>query len=501
MMPNTAASSKDGHPQHDELQRVQLTHQLCLQDSFLLSHLPYLAESETLSFVPWDPLKMSNAPAYYPPPQGIPDPVKIPKSILEELRLSSTELEQVLAEMEEPVVTNFTLTKPLRQEFNEPSNTFMVLTCPLETKLLSLILRNASAELTTAVALIPQLDLRDKGKHQITQSPPTPCNPMKFLIWNTRGSNGPCFKRQCDALIIVHNPALVSLLETKKLDHKNITELLHFHFYLESSVVGKRGGIVFMWKEMCFISKTSPLHPKVSMLPSRLDGIQKSPHYQNSSFLQQLENKLLFDYDGLLKCEEDFWKTKSRISWLTEGDANTAFFHSSTIDRRRRNRIIELKDEVPGPDGLHPMFFQKFWNTVGPSTTDFCKRVFSTYSMPSNNNATLITKIIVNRIKAYLLSIIGPTQASFLANRRASDQAIIIQEYIAHFSNMRGKNANIILKIDLEKAFDKLEWSTPSSYLAFQTTSLDSSCLVLPPSLSQYWLMVAGLILSAPPEG
>lgn len=37
--------------------------------------------------------------------------------------------------------------------------------------------------------------------------------------------------------------------------------------------------------------------------------------------------------------------TKSRISWLYEGDGNTSFFHTATLTRRKRNRIFNLKDE------------------------------------------------------------------------------------------------------------------------------------------------------------
>ncbi|XP_075086378.1 uncharacterized protein LOC142169075 [Nicotiana tabacum] len=71
----------------------------------------------------------------------------------------------------------------------------------------------------------------------------------------------------------------------------------------------------------------------------------------------------------------------------------------------------------------------------------------------------LVTKIIVNRIKYVLNNIIGPTQASFLSNRRAANNAIVVHEYINHFQKMKGKNANMILKVDLEKAFDRIEWS------------------------------------------
>lgn len=35
---------------------------------------------------------------------------------------------------------------------------------------------------------------------------------------------------------------------------------------------------------------------------------------------------------------------KSRINWLNEGDANTKFFHQSTLNRRRCNHITAIQD-------------------------------------------------------------------------------------------------------------------------------------------------------------
>lgn len=32
------------------------------------------------------------------------------------------------------------------------------------------------------------------------------------------------------------------------------------------------------------------------------------------------------------------------MKWLREGDANTAFFHQSTIQRRRHNSFVKIKD-------------------------------------------------------------------------------------------------------------------------------------------------------------
>lgn len=71
----------------------------------------------------------------------------------------------------------------------------------------------------------------------------------------------------------------------------------------------------------------------------------------------------------------------------------------------------------------------------------------------------IITKIIVHRIHPLLSKIINLTQSSFIPGRCAADNAILVQEVIHSFKYQKGKTGNMLLKIDLEKAFDRLEWS------------------------------------------
>lgn len=50
-------------------------------------------------------------------------------------------------------------------------------------------------------------------------------------------------------------------------------------------------------------------------------------------------------WENLCKQEEIFWKQKSRVQWLKEGERNTRFFHKSTMANRAHNRISSIKDD------------------------------------------------------------------------------------------------------------------------------------------------------------
>lgn len=159
--------------------------------------------------------------------------------------------------------------------------------------------------------------------------------------------------------------------------------------------------------------------------------------------------------------EETLWK--SRLQWIKEGD-NNKFFHWSTTIRRRKNKILALKDssgnwffehehitnhisshfknlytsthlqspllspsefhplripdnqssdlvktfsedeiysslmsfkpfKAPGPDGLPPFFFSKFWSCTKSAVISTIQTVYQTKKWPEGLNETFITLV------------------------------------------------------------------------------------------------------------
>ncbi|KAL0402425.1 UNVERIFIED_CONTAM: hypothetical protein Slati_4272400 [Sesamum latifolium] len=142
----------------------------------------------------------------------------------------------------------------------------------------------------------------------------------------------------------------------------------------------------------------------------------------------------------------------------------------------------------PGPDGMPPIFFQKSWAIVRADVIACVLNLLNSHVMPQNLNATQIvlipkckhpeflsqfrpislcnvvykiaSKTITNRMKPILDRIISPSQSAFVPGRLISDNILLAFE-LNHFLNgkTRGEQGWMALKLDVSKAYDKVEWS------------------------------------------
>lgn len=55
---------------------------------------------------------------------------------------------------------------------------------------------------------------------------------------------------------------------------------------------------------------------------------------------------LQHQYQSFIAAQEAYWLQRSRLNWDIMGDRNTKFFHTTTMVRRRRNRIEAIQNEA-----------------------------------------------------------------------------------------------------------------------------------------------------------
>lgn len=139
------------------------------------------------------------------------------------------------------------------------------------------------------------------------------------------------------------------------------------------------------------------IYRKKKRIMARLKGIQFSRNYPTSAFLQNLETRLQNDYNDILRIEDDYWKLRTRISWIQEGDTNIKFFHIAATNKSRKNKIIYFKDDLgnwinePAQILQHTLvFFQYMFKTDHTSTN--CLGIRNNPQSFTNIDLTILDK-------------------------------------------------------------------------------------------------------------
>jgi hypothetical protein len=144
-------------------------------------------------------------------------------------------------------------------------------------------------------------------------------------------------------------------------------------------------------------------------------------------------------------------------------------------------------DKSPGPDGFNPAFFQNFWHLCGDEVFVAAKDWLQRGYFPSSLNETniclipkcdslksmkefrpislcnvlykMVSKLLANRLKLVIDKCISEEQSAFVEGRSITDNALIAIEIIhALKRRTRGAKGELALKIDISKAYDKVDW-------------------------------------------
>ena len=151
---------------------------------------------------------------------------------------------------------------------------------------------------------------------------------------------------------------------------------------------------------------------------------------------------------------------------------------SLVFDKEIKQAIFSMKPfKAPGADGFHAGFYQQCWPTIGESIVNVVKHIFFWVSLPDGINHTLltlvpkcecpeslnpfrpvslcnslykiVTKVLVNRLRIVIPSLISPFQIAIVPGQQGMDNVVIVQEIVHVLSRRKGRVGGMAIKINI----------------------------------------------------
>lgn len=215
----------------------------------------------------------------------------------------------------------------------------------------------------------------------------------------------------------------------------------------------------------------------------------KKPDGESTTFRAEMES-LLVDYfsDILAELGLDRDPAISEITAfiprLITAAQNDLLSRPVSMEELSEGLNSMASDTAPGPDGFTINFFKQFWDMLKEDVLQIVESSRIQGSMLQAFNATFLTlipkeegadspslfrpislcnviyklssKVVANLLKPLLPTLISPEQSGFVEGRQILDGILLANE-VAH-SLKSTRKMGMMLKVDMAKAFDKLNW-------------------------------------------
>ena len=164
--------------------------------------------------------------------------------------------------------------------------------------------------------------------------------------------------------------------------------------------------------------------------------------------------------------------------------------HLCTISSAKdiKDTLFEMQSfKAPGPDGLPVLFYKHYWSIVGHNVINAVQKFFRSghllmevnnslivlipkNSAPSNVNHfrpislcntiyKVIAKFLVSKLRPLLANLISPGQSAFVLDRWIAENQLVFHELLHSFKQRKVKGGFVAMKVDLQKASDRVNWS------------------------------------------
>ncbi|XP_070032966.1 uncharacterized protein [Nicotiana tomentosiformis] len=182
-----------------------------------------------------------------------------------------------------------------------------------------------------------------------------------------------------------------------------------------------------------------------------------------------------------LSIEEQYWKQKAGMTCFTGGDRNTSFLHNHINGKRKKlqlkriksgsrvwikdqeqlataanlelSRLLTIKEvraavfklsgeSASGPDGFTGLFYQTCWDVIGADIHNMVLHFYGGVALPKS---------------------ITHTNLVFVKGRSIFENILLTQEIVTDIK-LRGNPANVMIKFDMAKAYDRVSWKHSSGF-------------------------------------
>ncbi|XP_042972927.1 uncharacterized protein LOC122304723 [Carya illinoinensis] len=279
--------------------------------------------------------------------------------------------------------------------------------------------------------------------------------------------------------------------------------------------MGSSGGLAMMWKNNLEVQLISFTRWHISVMIA--DKRHNTSWMLTGFYGHPVTSKRKLSWNLLREL-----KPSQGIPWLCIGDFNEILYQKEklfstsspsefttclqSMDKKvtnaMNNKLLlkfteeEVHDAVshmnalgsPSPDGFLAHFYQNHWESIGNETSNFVLKILNQGDSLKGVNDTFITlipkvkdpktvfefrpislynvsykivaKVLANRLKLILPDIISLNQSAFVPGRLITDNVVAAYEtFHTMNSKIKGKAGFMALKLDMSKAYDRVEWS------------------------------------------
>ncbi|XP_056688387.1 uncharacterized protein [Spinacia oleracea] len=242
------------------------------------------------------------------------------------------------------------------------------------------------------------------------------------------------------------------------------------------------------------------LEERLELIRGELDSIQTQlSSCPTDVNLQEKERGTMESLKKFLDVQESGYRQKSRIQWLKLGDSNTKFFFTALKERYSTNTIDMLYDsngnKLTTASDIKENIRSFYKDLIGTAAVSLqgvdlsvvrqVLEFFETSKLLKQVNNTVVTlilkiqnptsvkdyrpiaccsviyklisKVITSRLQGVIGDVVCDAQAGFIPDRSIADNILLASELIKGYTR-KYISPRCMIKIDLRKAYDSLEW-------------------------------------------